>query len=209
MSSLISKVLLGILLILLILGYDSYASAKNLGTFGASYPIAEPDALTEIEQRAKEVDWETVLNKETTEKTVKAYRPSGLKRLPRAEKNDRFIVNMTYTLTMDIPNGEGGILYPRGYSFNPLSHMVLPNTLVFIDAGDPEQVEWFKTSTYANDPKTMLLLTSGEYFQLYEQLDRAVFYADNKILSRLQIKALPSIAMQNNAVMEVHEIAFD
>ncbi len=209
MSKIKPNTFLGFVLILLTLGHPFDSHAKTLGTFGATYPIAEPDALEEIEERAKEVDWDKVLNKETTEKTVKGYRPLGLKRLPRAEKNDRFIVNMTYTLTMDIPNGEGGILYPRGYSFNPLNHMVLPNTLVFIDANDPEQVEWFKSSTYATDPKTMILLTSGEYFPLYEQLDRAVFYANDKILTRLQIKALPSIAIQNNSVMEVHEIAID
>ncbi|MDF1556284.1 MAG: hypothetical protein P1P84_24665, partial [Deferrisomatales bacterium] len=37
------------------------ASAKDLGQVGRIYPIAEPDALQEIEERAAAIRWEEVL----------------------------------------------------------------------------------------------------------------------------------------------------
>ncbi len=44
------------------------AHAKDLGIAGATYPIAEKDALAEIEERAKQVDWEKVIKKDKMEK---------------------------------------------------------------------------------------------------------------------------------------------
>ncbi len=181
--------------------------AIELGSFGTTYSIIEPDALTEIEKRAGEVDWGSIFNKEHVEKTVKSYRPSDLQKLPRAVETNTFTVNMAYTLDMDIPDGKGGILYPRGYSFNPLNHVFLPTILIVLNGNDAEQVTWFKSSDFAKDTKVTLLLTEGPYYELTEQMDRPVFFADQKLIKRLKLKAVPSIVMQKKTLMEVQEIA--
>ncbi len=192
---------------LMIAGLPETSLAKDLGTFGATYPIAEPDALDEIERRVKEVDWSQVINKKNLEKAVNAYRPSDLKKIGRAERDRIFNVNMAYTLQLDIPDGKGGILYPRGYRFNPLEYIHLPNIIVIINGDDPEQVAWFLSSRYADSFKVSLLLTEGDYAQLSEQFNRAVYYADGRLLKRLNIQAVPSVAMQKGTLMEVKEIA--
>lgn len=194
-------------LVLMIAVLTETSHAKNLGTFGATYPIAEPDALDEIVRRAKEVDWGKIINKKTMEKTVKSYRPSGLKKIGRAERNRTVNVNMVYTLQSDIPDGRGGILYPRGYRFNPLEHLFLPNIIVIINGNDPGQVIWFQSSRYAENLKVSLLLTEGDHARLSERFNRAVYYADGHLLDRLRIDAVPSVAMQKGTLMEVREIA--
>ncbi|MFQ5598911.1 MAG: hypothetical protein ACE5GK_12805 [Nitrospiria bacterium] len=188
-------------------GFPKPAFAKDLGTFGTTYAIAEPDALDEIERRAKAVDWGKIINKKTMEKAVKSYRPSGLKKIGRAEKDRTVKVSMVYTLQSDIPDGRGGILYPHGYRFNPLEHLFLPNIIVIINGNDPEQVLWFQSSRYAERFKVSLLLTEGDYAQLSNQLSRPVYYADGRLLDRLSIHAVPSVAMQKGTLMEVKEIA--
>ncbi len=43
---------------------------------------------------------------------------------------------MTFTLGNDIPDGKGGVLYPKGYAFNPSNYLSLTSLLVVIDSDD-------------------------------------------------------------------------
>jgi len=179
-----------------------YAQAKDLGSFGKTYPIAEKDALVEIEEKARLVDWKTVLDKKKPEK----YQPPDKIHLPRATKNQTRFVDMSYTAEMDVPDGKGGILYPKGYSFNPLEYVTYPKTIVVINGKDKKQVKWFKTSEYSKRIDVMLLLTEGSFPDIAKQIDRNVFYANEKIIRRFQLKVVPSVVRQSRKNMEILEI---
>jgi conjugal transfer pilus assembly protein TraW len=178
------------------------AQAKVIGTFGQVYTIAEPDALTEIEKRAKAVNWRSILDKERPEE----FRPPNLVSLPRARHDRSFLVDMTYTLEFDVPDGRGGLLYPRGYRFNPLDYVPFNQTLVIIDGDDPEQLDWLKKSALLSEPDSLILLTQGAFSTIGEQLGRAVFYADRRILKRFNLAAVPSVVSRKGRLMEVREI---
>jgi hypothetical protein len=77
------------------------------------------------------------------------YQPASLHQLPRARVSRRFAVDMTYTLEQELRDGEGRVLYPQGFTFNPLEYVSLSGGLVVIDGGDAEQVAWFKASPYS------------------------------------------------------------
>ena len=188
-------------------GALSAGSARNPGTVGAVYPIAEPDALSEIEERARRVDWEKVIGRKIVEKKVVSFRPAGLVPLARAEKGRKYTVDLTYTLSEDIPDGKGGTLYPKGYAFNPLDYVTLPNTLVVLDGADEAQVNWFYSSEHFNDFKTILLITDGSYSELSKELKRPVYYADGAIIDRFDLEAVPAVVRQKGKNMEVQEIA--
>jgi conjugal transfer pilus assembly protein TraW len=179
--------------------------AKDLGTFGAMYPIAEPDALAEMKAKAARVDWKKYLDREKLTRRVREYRPKDLERLPAAGRDRTFLADMTYTLDMDIPDGKGGILYPKGYTFNPLDFVTLDRTLVIIDGSDARQVEWFRKSAWRGDVKAMLLLTGGNWYRVEEKLKRPVFYADRRMVAKLGLKAVPAVAVQKGRYMEVRE----
>jgi len=191
---------------ILLMASPSHAAIHNLGTFGQTYPIAERDALEEIKERAAHIDWGRIFSRENMEKAVKAYRPDT-PFLPRAQKQRVRLVDMTYTLDIDIPDGKGGILYPKGYTFNPLDYVDFPRTLVVINGDDVSQVAWFSRSDYSKNVKAMLLLTGGSYYDLGKKLDRPVFYATPDIVNRLQLEAVPSIVRQKGRYMEVKEVA--
>lgn len=180
---------------------------KDLGTFGATYSIAEPDALAEIEEKARQIDWEKVIGRKIVEKKVSSYRPAGLSLLPRAEKWRKYTVDLSYRLSEDIPDGKGGVLYPEGYTFNPLDYMKFPNTIVVLNGADTAQVDWFKSSPHFNDFKTILLITGGSYSELSRKLNRPVYYADSAIIDRFNLAATPAVVKQNGKSMEVQEIA--
>ena len=177
--------------------------ARNLGEVGRTWPIAETDALTEIEARAQQVEWSKVLER----KKVEAYLgPPDRGSLPRPKRDRTFPVDLTYTTSIDVPDGKGGILYPRGYTFNPLDYVTYPKTLVVINGNDPEQVQWLAASEYAPRLEVMLLLTEGSYQSVAKRVSRPVFYADRKIIDRLHLQAVPSVIRQKGRLLEVSEI---
>ena len=116
-------------------------------------------------------------------------------------------MDMTYTLQIDIPDGKGGVLYPKGYTFNPLDYINFTKILVVINGNDPEQVKWFAASEYKGRVDVMLLLTEGHYGHMGKKLDVPLFYADSQIVERLHLAAVPSVVKQEGKEMVVREIA--
>lgn len=193
----------GLAVIALVLGVSS-VQAKVIGTYGTTYRITERDALAEIEERARRVDWSKVLDK----RKVENYQgPPDKASLPRAKRNRSFPIDMTYTTEIDIPDGKGGILYPKGYTFNPLDYVTYPKTLVIIDGTDPEQVKWFAASVYDKRLDVTLLLTGGSFGAVSKRISRPLFYADRKMIERLKLKAVPSVVRQKGRLMEATEVA--
>ena len=192
-----------LLLIMALLSGTVSVEAKVLGTYGATYPIAERDALEEIQERARQVDWQKVLDR----RKLESYQgPPDRGTLPRAKRDRTFAVDLTYTMELDVPDGKGGILYPKGYTFNPLEYVVYPKSIVVINGNDPEQLQWFVTSEYADRLDVILLLTEGRHTVVAKRLKRPLFYADQKIIDRFRLKAVPSIVRQKGRFMEVSEI---
>ncbi len=191
-----------ILLLGVVAVMSSPVQARVLGTFGQTYSIAEPDALKEIEERARTLDWPSLVKKVKPEE----FRPANLVPLPRANRPRSFLVDMTYTLEFDVPDGHGGVLYPSGYRFNPLDYVPFNQTLVVLDGNDPEQVAWLKGSSFLNRPDTLILLTRGDFSELGRAIGKSVFYADKRILERFNLAAVPSIISRKDRLMEVTEI---
>ncbi len=198
-----------IIMVLISIAFSAHAFAgiKKLGVMGQIYPIAELDALHEIRIKAAGIDWGKMIQSPENLKKLKNYRPKDVPKLPRAIHNRTFLVDMTYTLDFDIPNGKGGILYPAGYTFNPLDYIDYPRTLVVFDADDSEQMQWMETSGYAKDLNTRLLITDGTYFEVRSRIKRHVFFAMPAIVKRFQLQAVPSVIRQKGDKMEVKEIA--
>ena len=177
--------------------------------YGTTYPIKERDSLEEIEERASQVNWDEIFSPARKGELIKNFKPKDLVPLPRVEEARVFSVDMTYTLEFDIPDGQGGILYPKGFTFNPLDYLNYKKTLVFINGADREQVDWFKKSEYYKNLNVKLLITDGFYYYLREEMGIPVFYSRELIVNRLQLKAVPSVVRQTGQYMEVTEIDVD
>lgn len=202
----IKKLCINILILLI----STSAQGKDLGVSGATYPIAEKDALTELEERAKQVDWEKIIKKDKMVKTVKTFKPKDIKQLRRAADSRVFQVDMTYMLEVDIKDKDGKVLYPKGFVFNPLDYVHNPGAIfVVINGADPSQVNWFKKSRYANNTHVTLMITDGSYYELSKQLKRPVFYAIHGVIERFELQYVPSIIQQKGRFMEVNEIDVD
>lgn len=178
------------------------AVGKELAITGKTYSIIERDALDELEERVKAVDWQKQL------KAIKpaSYRPANLTALPRARRSQTFLVDMAYTLENDILNDKGELLYPKGFTFNPLDFVQYNKTLVVINGEDPDQVRWFQTSSLKNRIDISLFITQGASLEIAKKIKRPVYYATTPLVARFQLKAVPSIVKVKGKNMEVEEV---
>lgn len=171
---------------------------------GRTYDIAEPDSITEMKKHAAKVDMRR--HQEEKREIVKRFQPKNISLLPRAREGRSYLVDMTYTLDRNIPNGKGGILYPKGYKFNPLEYITYHSILVVINPEDKAQVQWFEKSSYANDFRVKLLLAGGSWYKAAKRLKRDVFYLIDPITTRFHLENAPCVISQKGAMMEVKEI---
>ncbi len=177
---------------------------KDLGTVGATYPVVEPDLVTELKNEA--IRQHTARDTAQPQDQLKMYQPANLHTLPHVTTDRTFLVNMNYTVTQDVVDGEGTILYPRGFTFNPLDYLRFPGGLVVIDGTDPLHIKWFQNTDYAKNHQARLLLSDGSAYELSRQLKRSVFYLTSDIAKRLQLAAVPSVVVQEDRNVRVHEI---
>ena len=117
-----------------------------------------------------------------------------------------FTVDLTHTLERNIKDSQGNLLYPQGFTFNPLHYARLSGGLVVIDCNDPEQVEWFKGSPYFQNQRAILLLSGGYANELKQALQRPVYYLTHDIAARLQLKAAPSVVVEQDNKLTVREV---
>jgi len=175
------------------------AVIHNLGIVGKTYPVQEPDIVEEIRKKAAKIKDKAMLERIIT------YQPASLHTLPPATADKTFLVDMTYTLDRDLADADGRIIYPRGYTFNPLDYISFTGGLVVIDGQDASQVKWFRASPYFENHRARLLLSDGHAVELIETLQRPVFYLTDDIAGRLKLQAVPSVVIQKEGKLQVRE----
>jgi len=170
----------------------------DLGIVGETYPVQEPDVIAETKRNAKKKD-NTMLER------MKTYRPARFHTLPRATADRTFLVDMTYTLDRDLMDADGKVIYPRGFTFNPLDYIPFSGNLVVIDGQDTSQVKWLQDSPYFESQRARLLLSDGHAAELIETLRHPVFYLTDDIAERLKLRAVPSVVVQKDGKLQVRE----
>ena len=176
------------------------AAHTRLEPVGPTYPIVEQDITKELQQKSTTIDLDALFNSHNR------YQPANLHPLPRAASDRVFTVDLTHTLEHDIKDGQGNLLYPQGFTFNPLQYARLTGGLVAIDGSDPEQIEWFKMSPYFQNQRAILLLSGGYAVEVKQELKRPVYYLTHDIAARLQLKAAPSVVVEQDNKLTVREV---
>lgn len=175
----------------------TYSLQADAGVIGQTYDIEEPDALTEIEQKVASVDWNKALNKPTEQ--WGALQGSSL---PYATETRSRSVVPFYTTEFEITDQTGKVTYPKGFTFNPLEFVTLPQRIVIID---PRQESWLADHVKASD---QIIFTQGNVLKAKERLQVPIFILDEKTRSRLDIKVVPTIVEQKGKMLVLHEFAY-
>lgn len=175
----------------------TFSLQVDAGVIGQTYDIEEPDALTEIEQKVASVDWNKALNKPTEQ-----WGALQGNSLPYATETRSRSVVPFYTTEFEITDQTGKVTYPKGFTFNPLEFVTLPQRIVIID---PRQESWLADHVKASD---QIIFTQGNVLKAKERLQVPIFILDEKTRSRLDIKVVPTIVEQKGKMLVLHEFAY-
>jgi conjugal transfer pilus assembly protein TraW len=173
-------------------------------TIGRTWPIAEPDALAEIEARTAKLPAD-MRAKYGPRSSWSAMRAASL--APATKSQTRSVVPF-YTLDTEIRLPSGELLYPKGYSFNPLAYVTLPQRLVIVH---PRDLDWALRSARLTD---FILLAAGnthddDAITLSERTGRPIFILEERIKDRLNLTVAPVIVAQVGTRLELTEVRLD
>lgn len=163
-------------------------------TIGRTYDIIEVDALTEIEAKVATTAFDPGVFGD--EKDWSALRSANL---PLALKPAVREVIPFFTLTFDIPDGDGNILYPEGYTFNPLEYLTLHGRLIVVNES---QLDWALGQASMGD---MVLLSGSNPLEATRRVGQAIFKLEDQVRDRFDLRYVPSIVRQDGARLIIEE----
>lgn len=206
--------MISIVLILIV----SVVYAKDFGTKGHTYEIAEQGFLAMIDQRLQKVDMKKEQARMTAIAKDRVENPLAVKHIKPAAKGRVFDFDPTYTLDKDVVLPCGKILHKAGSKVNPLEHMDLSRRMFFIDSREKNQVAWLKEQLTNPLPDQVepvedrIILVGGSPFKLKKELgteheNKVYFDQRGEITSKFGIKASPAVAVQERLKLRIEEIA--
>ena len=113
------------------------ASAKDLGVRGATWPVAEPDLLAQIEARLLQMQSSGELARLEAEARVRARRrleePEPVPGIAPAREARSRLFDPAIVVDRDIQLPDGALIAAAGARVNPLERMTLARDLLFVD----------------------------------------------------------------------------
>jgi len=165
---------------------------------GKTYPIIEPDALAEIEARVARKPFDPKVFGEE-----ESWSALNSPTLPVASRREIRRVIPFFALSFDIPDKDGNILYPAGYTFNPLEYLRLPSRLIIVNN---DQLDWAFAQAEIGD---MVIMAGGNALQAMRDRGVPVFKLEEQVRDRLDLRFVPSIVEQDGTVFVIEEILLD
>lgn len=178
----------------------STAAAHDLGIQGRVWDIGETDMRQLVVQDLAKVD-QGKIQKELMDSAENYTANLDPQRLPLALATRTRYVDPSSVLSQDIyapieqPDGryEWRVLYPKGTRVNPLESVRPNKNMLFFDARDPDQREFALELLKQEPHRLMLVLTAGDPGKLSNQIRVPVYYANDSLIQRFQIQAVPSL----------------
>lgn len=178
-------------------------NAKDLGTYGHTYPIIEKSLLDHIKEKIGQLskdESEEILEKLQTRyiELITQPRSVGLK---ECQKTRVAYYDPSICLFEDIKDADGKVIIPKGTSYNPLSVTALREDLLFFDGSNPKHVAW------AKENQGKWILTNGKPIELEISENRPVYFDQMGTISKkLGIKAIPAKVSQENMKLRIEEM---
>ena len=188
----------------------SAASAKDLGVRGATWPVAEPDPLEQIEARLLEMQRSGALARFEAEARERARRrieePDPVPGVAPATRERSRPFDPAIVVERDIRTPDGTLIAAAGTRVDPLERVGLTRDLLFVDGRRDAEVAW----ALAHDRSAKIVLLAGRPLDLMRK-HRRVFYFDTggRLAARFGIAATPSLVAQDGTRLRITEIPVD
>lgn len=190
-------------------------SARDLGTVGPVYGIAEESLLVSIEKQLKKSrqkgSW-AELNQQmerTFTRTLENL-PEHQAWSPATRARTRYF-DPGVVLPADIRASDGQLLAAAGEKINPLNRVSWTRQLLFFDGRDPRQQAFVQRYLQtAASGRVKPVLVAGDLVALSAQWQRPLYYDQGGQLSaRFQLEHVPALVFQEGERLRIDELPPD
>ena len=183
------------------------AFAKDLGVSGATWPVAEPDLLAQIEARLIEMERSGELARleqdARANARTKLEEPEPVAGIAPAREERSRLWDPAITVARDIRTADGVVIAAAGTRVNPLERTTLARDLLFVDGGREAEVAW----ALAYERPAKIVLLAGRPLDLMRRHRRPFFFDQGgRLAARFGIAATPSLVEQAGSQLRITEI---
>ncbi|MCY4548409.1 MAG: type-F conjugative transfer system protein TraW [Defluviicoccus sp.] len=181
--------------------------AKDLGVRGATWPVAEPDLLAQIEARLREMERSGELARLEDEARANARRkleePDPVSGIAPAREERSRLFDPAITVARDIRTPDGTLIAAAGTWVNPLERIALARDLLFVDGRREAEIAW----ALAHDRPAKIVLLAGRPLELMRRHRRPFFFDQGGRLSaRFGLRFTPSLVEQAGSQLRITEV---
>ena len=182
-------------------------SAKDLGVRGATWPVAEPDLLAQIESRLLEMERSGALARLESEARANARRkleePDGVPGIAPATRERSRLWDPAITVARDIRAADGVLIAAAGTRVNPLERVTLARDLLFVDGRREVEIAW----ALAHDRPSKIVLLAGRPLELMRRHRRPFFFDQGgRLAARFGLRFTPSLVEQDDTRLRITEV---
>ena len=180
---------------------------KDLGVRGATWPVAEPDLLAEIEARLVEMERSGELARLETQARDRARKkleePDPVPGIAPATEERSRLFDPAITVARDIRTPDGTLIAAAGTRVNPLERVALSRDLLFVDGRREAEIAW----ALAHGRPSKIVLLAGHPLDLMRRHRRPFFFdMGGRLAARLGLSLTPSLVAQAGTQLRITEI---
>jgi len=186
------------------------ALAKDLGVRGATWPVAEPDLLAEIEARLADMRRSGELDHLQEAARMRAQRsleePAPVPGVAPARERQTRLLDPAIVVAQDIRGPDGALIAAAGTRIDPFAHMPLTRALLFVDGRREAEIAWALAQPGANK----IVLLAGWPLDLMRRHRRPFFFdLGGRLTERFAIRATPTLVERAGAHLRLTEFPLD
>ena len=187
------------------------AAARDLGVRGATWPVAEPDLLMQIEGRLLDMQQSGELARLQDEARGRARRtleqPDPVPGIAPAKTERTRLFDPAITVAQDIRTPDGVLIAAAGTRIDPLTRLPLTRGLVFIDGRREAEIAWALARDRETGRPVKIVLLAGRPLDLMRRYRRPFFFdTGGRLAARFGVGFTPTLIEQDGARLRLSEI---
>ena len=193
------------------LAFSAPAAAKDLGVRGATWAVAEPDLLAEIEARLVEMERSGALARLETQARerarMKLEEPDPVPGIAPATEERSRLFDPAIAVARDILTPDGTLIAAAGTRVNPLERIALARDLLFVDGTREAEVAWALAREEESGRPAKIVLLAGRPLDLMRRHRRPFFFdTGGRLAARFGLGLTPVLVEQAGTRLRITEI---
>lgn len=151
-------------------------------TIGRTWDVVEPDPMVEAQKRAEQISPERLKPRDTFRERLSA------KSISRVTAPTERLYKPSHTVEREVLDRDGNILYPVGFTYNPIQYMPQFNQrIVIIDEQDAEFVKPHLR------PSDTVIVNSGDLLRVSEVIGQRTNMLDILTAESMDVQRIPVV----------------